>query len=295
MPKRKPPKSPKSARKPKKSRDFPREAGPARRCDGHRDGRPRVAGGAGGGPVWLYGAHAVLAALANPGRRGHRLLLSPEAERRHGPRIGQIRAAGARLPTADVASREDFGQILPQDAVHQGLAYLAEPLTPPDLAEILADAIGRQTRSIIVVLDQVTDPHNVGAILRSAAAFGAAAVVAPERHAAPDSGALAKAASGALEVVPYLAVVNLARALGQMKEAGFWILGLAGEAERTLEAVDPGGPLALVLGAEGAGLRRLTRESCDLIARLPTRPPIESLNVSTAAAVALYALTRKST
>ncbi len=316
MAKRKPPKAANGARNPAKTRESGRNPGLSprqgprrgpREGGGRQNPGDRNPGGAGrapaGGPVWLFGAHAVLAALANPHRRGQRLLLSPEAERRLGARIQASRTAGARCPAPESARRETIDQVLSAEAVHQGLAYLVEPLTPTDLSQVLAAALAPpsasavaaegRTRPLIVVLDQVTDPQNVGAILRSAAAFGAAAVVAPARHAAPESGALAKAASGALEVVPYLAVANLARALARMKDSGFWILGLAGDSEKTLEAADPGGPLVLVLGAEGPGLRRLTRDSCDLLARLPTRPPIESLNVSTAAAVALYALMSK--
>ncbi len=250
-----------------------------------------------GGPIWLFGAHAVLAALANPSRKRLRLLLTPEAEQRHGTRLRPLLGDAQTAP--EKVKREQIEQKLTADSVHQGLALLAEPLEQPDLADILIPATARPqvpaaaVRPVILVLDQVTDPHNVGAILRSAAAFGVAAVVTPGRHAAPESGTLAKAASGALEIVPYVGVTNLVRALEEMKQAGFWSLGLAGEAERTLADADPGGPLALVLGAEGPGLRRLTREHCDLIARLPTRPPIESLNVSNAAAVALYAITSR--
>ncbi len=183
--------------------------------------------------------------------------------------------------------------------MHQGVALEVRPLTPPALADWL-DRIGlgeaaqardpADPRAVLVALDQVSDPHNVGAVLRSAAAFGAMAVLAPRHGQAPETGALAKAASGALDVVPYIDAGNLARALGHLKQRGFWILGLAGEANQELAAADPGGPLVLVLGGEGKGLRRLTREACDLLACLPTRPPIDQLNVSNAAAVALYEL-----
>ena len=245
------------------------------------------------GPFWLYGAHAVLAALPNPWRNCHRLLLTGEASRRHGESVRKLLAerriqADSRVPDPESATQEEIAQHLSGDAVHQGLALLAEPLEPPELVEILVSPVAGRT--VVVVLDQVTDPHNVGAVLRSAAAFGARAVVTTKRHAPPESGVLAKAASGALEQVPYLRVPNLAQALESLKKSGFWCLGLGEEAEKTLAAVDPGGSLALVLGAEGPGMRRLTRESCDLSARLPTQGPIKDLNVSNAAAVALYEL-----
>ncbi len=251
--------------------------------------KPARRSGGSPGPLWLYGVHPVLAALANPARRCQRLLLSPEATRRHGPAIAAARAQGT--PAPETVAPHIFAETLAAGTVHQGLALLTEPLAGVTLADIIVRA-GRSgiKRRLIIVLDQVTDPHNVGAILRSAAAFGAEAVLAPGHNAAPESGALAKAASGALEHVPYLQVGNLARCLEELKGAGFWCLGLAGDAEKTLADSDPGGPLALVLGAEGDGLRRLTREGCDILARLPTHEPISALNVSTATAVALYQL-----
>jgi len=184
---------------------------------------------------------------------------------------------------ADVA---DLGRLVPHDAPHQGLVIEVEPLEDLWLGDVLS---GAPERALLLVLDQVTDPHNVGAILRSAAAFGAVGIVTQDRHSPPESGALAKAASGALERVPWARVVNLARALDEIGEAGFWRVGLAGEAE--MELKDALGPprVALVLGAEGPGLRPNTREHCDAVARLPISGEVESLNVSNAAAVALYA------
>jgi 23S rRNA (guanosine2251-2'-O)-methyltransferase len=234
----------------------------------------------------------VAAALANPSRRIRRLIALADAA----AELGQLAAAAAaRVPPGppEVVDRRGFDLLLPQGAVHQGMAVAAEPLPVRDIDDVLdgiADAVGPQ---VVVLLDQVTDPHNIGAILRSAAAFAARAVVMPEHGAPPVTGALAKAASGALEVVPLLRVVNLARTLDRLKEAGFWCLGLEAGAEKTLAEIDPGNRVALVLGAEGSGLRRLTRERCDLLARLPTRGEPASLNVSNAAAIALYELTRR--
>jgi 23S rRNA (guanosine2251-2'-O)-methyltransferase len=234
----------------------------------------------------------VTAALANPSRRIRRLIALADAA----GALGQLAAAAAaRVPPGppEVVDRRGFDLLLPQGAVHQGMAIAAEPLPVRDIDDVLdgiAEAVGPQ---IVVLLDQVTDPHNIGAILRSAAAFAARAVVVPEHGAPPVTGALAKAASGALEAVPLLRVVNLARTLDRLKEAGFWCLGLEAGAEKTLADIDPGQRVALVLGAEGSGLRRLTRERCDLLARLPTRGEPASLNVSNAAAIALYELTRR--
>jgi 23S rRNA (guanosine2251-2'-O)-methyltransferase len=232
---------------------------------------------------WLYGRHAVAAALANPARRLQRLLATPEAEHdlaRAVPKPWPVRAE--RTDNAGLRA------LLGEDAVHQGLALLAEPLAPPPLAELLAATTGP-----VLVLDQVTDPRNVGAVLRSAAAFGAAAVVVQDRHAPGETGALARAAAGALDRVPMPAEVNLARALEPMKQAGLWVVGLDGAARATLRAARLGNRrAALVLGAEGEGLRRNVRAHCDELARLPMVPgAIASLNVSVAAAVALYELT----
>ena len=191
-----------------------------------------------------------------------------------------------------VLDRFGLAALLPGGAVHQGWALEIEPLLAADLDDVLRAAEVREGRAIVVVLDQVTDPHNVGAVLRSAAAFGAAAVIVAEHGASPETGALAKAASGALDIVPLVRVVNLARALDRLKEAGFWCCGLDAEATEPLAALDLGRRAALVLGSEGGGLRRLVRERCDYLARLPTRPQLPSLNVSNAAAIALYELVR---
>jgi len=206
-----------------------------------------------------------------------------------------LRGARAKPPRAgvEIVERRTLEKLLPSGAVHQGLALAAEPLPAADFKSILATAATPGTPQIVVALDQVTDPHNVGAILRSAAAFGALAVIVPEHGAPSVTGALAKAASGALEEVPLLRVANLSRALEKLKDAGFWSLGLDEEAEQTIAALDLPARVALVLGAEGSGLRRLTREHCDFLARLPTRSAMASLNVSNAAAIALYALSQR--
>lgn len=257
----------------------PRHAGPPHR--GQDPGAPRHTPDAPKGTVWLYGTHAVSAALANPARRLRRLLLTEEAEA----------ALSARLspPWALSAERVDRGRLdhlLGRDAVHQGAALLADPLPPPSLASVLEKA------GPIVVLDQVTDPRNVGAIMRSAAAFGVAAVITQDRNAPEETGSLAKAASGALETMPLLRAVNIARTLIALKAANIWCVGLDAAGPPLSGSAFAGRRVALVLGAEGEGLRRLTRETCDEVAGLTIKGAIESLNVSAAAAVALYELTR---
>jgi len=229
---------------------------------------------------WLYGLHAVSAALANPRRRRKRFLATTEG----------LAAIARHLETpadgADLVDRREIESVLPPGAVHQGVALLADPLPETGIEDLLARC---SERALLVLLDQVTDPQNVGAILRSAAAFGALAVVQPERQAAPVTGALAKAASGALESLPLIGVTNLARTLDLVQRHDFLCLGLDGDAALDIDGAPPADRTALVLGAEGTGLRRLTRERCDMLVRLPTQPPIASLNVSSAAAIALYA------
>jgi len=239
-------------------------------------------------PTLLYGRHAAALALANERRRVVAIRHTPEAAGALTALLARLpEGRRAALPAAAVADRADLDAALPPGAVHQGLLLRVDPLPEPDLETLLVEWDGRPDL-VVVVLDQVTDPHNVGAVLRSAAAFGAAAVILQDRHGPPITGTLAKAASGALDVVPLVRVTNLARAMRALQEAGFWCTGLAEEGPAELAGIDLAGRCALVLGAEGDGLRRLTRETCDALARLPTMPPIGSLNVSAAAAVALY-------
>lgn len=226
----------------------------------------------------FWGRHAVTAALANPERNVRKIWGTREA------------LAALELPPvlpitfADVA---DLARMVPADAPHQGIVIEVDPLEEIWLGDLLES--GADDRRPLLVLDHVTDPHNVGAILRSAAAFDALGIVTQDRHAPPESGSLARAASGALEVVPWVRVVNLARSLDEIGEAGFWRIGLAGEASGTLAEVMGDTRPALVLGAEGEGMRHNTAQHCDELARLPISPKVESLNVSNAAAIALYA------
>lgn len=239
----------------------------------HQTGRPE-------GKPRFWGRHAVAAALSNPNR--------------HVTRLWATRDAAAMLDVpqhvpitfADVA---DLGRMIPRDAPHQGIVAEVEPLPELGLGDLIDGAAAGRP---LLVLDQVTDPHNVGAILRSAAAFDALGIVTQDRHAPGESGALAKAASGALEIVSWVRVVNLARALDEVADAGFWRIGLDGEADMLL--ADALGPVhvALVLGAEGEGMRQNVAGHCDALARLPISNKMESLNVSNAAAVALYAATQ---
>jgi 23S rRNA (guanosine2251-2'-O)-methyltransferase len=239
---------------------------------GHRptkphDGRPR-----------FWGRHAVYAALDNPERTVRKLWGTREE-------IGKIVIPkDLTVVFADVA---DLGRMVPNDAPHQGLVAEVDPLEEIWLGDLLAQ--GADDMRPLVVLDQVTDPHNVGAVLRSAAAFNALGIVTQDRHAPPESGTVARAASGALEMVPWVRVVNLSRALDEIAEAGYWRIGLTGEADMTLGDALGTAKVALVLGAEGEGMRQNTEAHCDALAKLPINPQIESLNVSNAAAIALYA------
>jgi 23S rRNA (guanosine2251-2'-O)-methyltransferase len=223
----------------------------------------------------------VLAALANPERRIERILATKEAAERHSADLGN---------KAELLSRDDLNHRLPAGAVHQGLAALVAPLEEPQLEDVLARC---SDNALVLALDQVTDPHNVGAILRSAAAFGVAGLIVTERHAPADTGVLAKAASGALELVPLVRAVNLARTLEQLKEAGFWLYGLDERGDAAINELDLTGRACIVLGAEGEGLRRLTAEKCDRLVTIPTEARLAALNVSNAAAVAAYEWARR--
>ena len=239
----------------------------------------RGSGRASTGSVRLWGRHAVEAALKNPARQHRKLWATREG-------IGSL---DGELPAdfpVEYADAADLARLVARDAPHQGLVLECAALEDVFLDEVMDGDAARP----LVVLDQVTDPHNVGAILRSAAAFGAAAIVTQDRHAPPESGVVAKSASGALEVVPWVRVVNLSRALEEMAEAGYWRIGLTGHAEATLAEALPTGPVALVLGAEGAGMRLNIEAHCDALAKLPITRAVESLNVSNAAAIALYAV-----
>lgn len=229
-----------------------------------------------GGGLKFWGRHAIEAALANP----HRLVKKISGTREALASLDIPREIAVVI--CDVA---DLGRVVPRDAPHQGMVADVDPL--PDIW--LGDVLDAQTDRPLLLLDQVTDPHNVGAILRSAAAFDAAAIITQDRHAPPESGVLAKSASGALEIVPWVRVVNLSRALDDIAEAGYWRIGLDGDAGDELVSAMGSGKLALVMGAEGEGLRQNVSAHCDTLARLPMSSKMESLNVSNAAAIALYA------
>jgi 23S rRNA (guanosine2251-2'-O)-methyltransferase len=260
-------KKPRFQRSPGKAQPKGRDAGrrPAWR---DREARPD-------GPAILYGWHTVAAALANPRRKIRKLLLTENAARRLADENIDTRV----MP--EIVRPGLIDQRLGPDAVHQGLLAEADALESPEL-----DTLAQQ--GIVLVLDQITDPHNVGAILRSAAAFAVKAIVTTARHSPEATGVLAKSASGALELVPLVTVQNLARALTELNDAGFLTVGLDSEGSENLGAVELRQPLALVLGAEGKGLRQLTRQTCSVVARLDMPGEIKSLNVSNAAVLALY-------
>jgi 23S rRNA (guanosine2251-2'-O)-methyltransferase len=265
--------------KPGKPRHFARAQRPK---GGREGGRESFSGRSpnSDGPAILYGWHTVKAALENPDRRIRKLFATENAARR-------LAEDGVALPVEPELIRPDaIAARLGPDAVHQGLLAEADPLPSPELEELPATGM-------VLVLDQITDPHNVGAILRTAAGFAVSAVVTTARHSPEATGVLAKSASGALDYVPIVTVQNLARALGEMKERGYLLVGLDSTGDADLAEVSLTSPLALVLGAEGKGLRQLTRTTCDRVARLDLPGKIKSLNVSNAAALALYVASRR--
>lgn len=234
---------------------------------------------------WLYGLHAVRAALANPKRDIRRIVMTANTQDKI---KDSLDASGF---SADIITLHELEKLLPPHAVHQGVAAEVMPLPERSVEEVLSNKPNPD--SVILLLDQVTDPHNVGAILRSSAAFGADAVIVTRDHAPQESAVMAKASSGGIEIVPLATITNLTQGMEVLKKRGYWCVGLDGDATKTLIPAQLPKPLALVLGAEGRGLRRLTAERCDMLVKLPIRSVMESLNVSNAAAVALYALTNR--
>jgi len=255
-------------------RDQDRSQGQGGRRE-HSRRPPRRGREAGDGPAILYGWHPVTMALANPNRTIRKLWLTENAARR----LAEENIATRVTP--ELVRPDMIDRRLGPDAVHQGMLAEVDPLETPDLDDLPRDGM-------VLVLDQITDPHNVGAILRSAAAFKVNAVITTARHSPEATGVLAKSASGALELVPIIAVPNLARALNHLNDQGFMTVGLDSEGRESISAVPLSGPLALVLGAEGKGLRQLTRDTCSVVARLDMPGEIKSLNVSNAAVLALY-------
>jgi 23S rRNA (guanosine2251-2'-O)-methyltransferase len=264
-----------------KTLDKAKTSAPQNRQRGsHARSRPSSKGGSPEQNAYLYGLHAVLAALENPKRRLDQLICTAQIAKDLSKNGGSARIK------PEVATGAEIGTLLPPGAVHQGIALKTTPLHEPDLESVAA------TTTKVAILDQVTDPHNVGAILRSAAVFGVSTLIMTDRNSPPQSGVLAKSASGALEHVSICRVGNLARAMEKLGKQGFTLIGLDGDSNDELSALDLSGQIGLVLGAEGAGLRRLTREYCDWLAKLPASGPMRSLNVSNAAAVAFYELSR---
>lgn len=256
-----------------------------------RHSRP-VRAGASGAERRLFGLHAVREALLNPERRCRRLWVTDGGLQGIAAAVDRARSEDLDRPAPEVVPRARLDKLVGTGMVHQGVVLEADPLPRTDLEDIGRSATLRD-RACVMVLDRVTDPHNIGAILRSAAAFGALAVIVTDRHTPELTGTLAKSASGAAEHVPMVRVRNLAQALERLKEFGFRCVGLAEDSDVDLSlAIGAATKTAIVLGAEGPGLRRLTRDTCDALACLPTTGPIGSLNVSNAAAVALYELAR---
>jgi 23S rRNA (guanosine2251-2'-O)-methyltransferase len=248
------------------------------------------------GAPWLYGRHAVIAALENQARHCHRLVVTKEFMTTHGDELQKaLDTSERKRPGPEISERSIIDDLLGSpnsNTVHQGIALQADPLPRITLEDILPE-LDHNNTALVVILDQATDPQNIGAVLRSAAAFGAQAVLIPERNAPETTASLAKAACGALERIPFVRITNLSRSLEQLKEVGFWSVGLDGYAETLLSKIDMTGKTVLVMGSEGSGMRRLTREKCDFLAKIPISQTVESLNLSNATAVSLYEIARQ--
>lgn len=260
-----------------KPRGHARDKSPEHRPPSRPGGDPSL--------VWLYGRHAVAAALANPGRR----ITRGYATKNAADWLKEIGVAPEKLAIFEDARPDAIDRLLPPGAVHQGIAVEARDLERARLKDV---CVPEGDRRPVVVLDQITDPQNIGAIFRTAAAFGARAAIVQERRTPPLSGALAKAAAGAVETLPCVKAVNISRALEALQDLGYYCAGLAGEGAQPISSLPKDRPIALVLGAEGAGLRQLVGQTCDGLFRIPIDASMESLNVSTAAAVGLYEATR---
>lgn len=236
--------------------------------------------------TWIYGPHACLAALNNPERNITRILFTKSTADELDHQVEQYPV------TPEIVDRNTIEAVLPPDCVHQGVAILVTPLPFVDVLDV-ASALDASTPAVFLALDQANDPRNIGAILRTAAAFGVSGIILPDRGSPEESGTMAKAAAGALEVVPLLRVTNLVRTLEELNQHGFWSIGLDGSAKQSVSEMDLSGRIVLVLGAEGRGLRRLTRETCDHLTRIPISEAMESLNLSNAAAITLYEVARQ--
>lgn len=255
----------------------------------HRGSRSE---GRSGNQDWLFGTHAVVAAIENPKRVIRHLLVTDDARPTIDAALANAAEQGLTRPGPAMVERSALNQQLPDGAVHQGMAVQAEPLEEVELEDLIHE-MKHVSPALVVIIDQGTDPRNVGSVLRSAAAFGALAVLVQDRHSPGTTGVLAKAASGALETVPLLRVTNLSRAMDQLKAAEFWCVGLDGDADKGTDTLDWPQKTVLVLGSEGKGIRRMVREHCDILARIPMTPAMESLNLSNAAAIALYEMYRQ--
>ncbi|MBP5614998.1 MAG: 23S rRNA (guanosine(2251)-2'-O)-methyltransferase RlmB [Alphaproteobacteria bacterium] len=234
--------------------------------------------------VVLYGRHAVMSALKNKKREVLQLMILPENEAEIKKEFGAI--------NYKISTKKDFEKLLPQNAVHQGFVLITKPLKTVFLEDLIEQSRDLETCRILI-LDQVTDPQNIGAIIRSSAAFNTLGVVVQDKNAPFERGARAKAAAGTMELVPLVRVTNLVRAIELLKKNGFWIVGMDGYAKQSLKDVDKNAKLAVIMGAEGPGMRRLTEEACDILVRLDINPAVESLNVSAASAIVLYELSKK--